>query len=189
MGIIGGEIASEVCQTFKLGSGLSSSSSSSSSSDSCNSIHRSGESKDINIDENDLNDTIKMIWRIEIPAVKNTSDSETLNFFGQLLTGSKFVHDGLLIVTNSGKYYIWQKYPIQFKKCSSYGDAIDEIKSYWKINNNAIHNEYGQTIYDNITINTIKNIIDELPNYYDLFTYNCRHFCSRILRKIDIFGI
>ena len=183
MGIIGGAIASGACQTFNLGSGLSSSSSSSSSSDSCNSTHRSGEAKNINIDDNDLNDIIKMIWRIEIPAVNDNSNGQTLNFLGQLLTGSKFSHDGLLIETNSGKYFICQTYPIQFKKCSCFNDAIDEIKSYWKINQNGIHNRYGQCIYDNITNNTIKNIVDKLPNYYDLFTYNCQHFCTRILTR------
>ena len=187
MGNEGGAIASGVCQTFNVGSGMSSSSSSSSGSS--NSTHRSGESKDINIDEKDLNDNIKKIWRIEIPAVNNTSDSEALNVLGKLFIGSKFTHDGLLIQTNSDKYFICQTYPIQFKKCSSYYDAIDEIKSYWQINKNAIHNEHGQCIYDNITIKEIKNIVCNLPNYYDLFTYNCQHFCTRILKSIGIYEI
>ena len=187
MGSVGGALASGVCQTFNAGSGMSSSSSSSSGSS--NSTYRSGESKDINIDENDLNDTIKKISRIEIPAVNNSSDSEALNFLGKLFTGSKFAHDGLLIETHSDKYFICQTYPIQFKKCSSYRDAINEIKSYWKINKNAIHNERGQYIYDNINIREIKNIVSNLPNYYDVFTYNCQHFCTRILRRIGIYEI
>ena len=187
MGSAGGALASEVCQNFKLGSGLSSSSSSSSNSG--NSTRRSGESRHIYIDENDLNDTIKKIWRIEIPAVNNTSDSEAINFVGKLLTGIKIAHDGLLFETNSNKYFICQTYPIQFKKCYSYDDAINEIKSYWQINKNAIHNKYGQCICDKITIRKIKNIVEKLPNYYDLFTYNCQHFCTKILRSIGIYEI
>ena len=189
MGIIGGAVASVVCQTLKLGSGLSSSSSSSSSSDSINGTHRVGETKKISIEENDLNESIKSIWRIEIPSVNERADSNILNGLGKVFTGSRFAHDGLLIETKSDKYFVCQTYPIEFKKCSSYDNAIDEIKSCWKINKNAIHNQYGQQIVDNITISTIKNIVDELPNYYDLFTYNCQHFCTKILRRLGIYGI
>ncbi len=187
MGIVGGAIASSVCQSVKI-SGLSSSSSSS-SSNSSNSAHRKGERKDIDIDENDLNDTIKKISRIEIPANNDNNAQKDLNFLGKLFVGSKFTHDGLLIETNSNKYFICQTYPIQFKKCNNYKDAIEEIKSYWQINNNAIHNQNGQYVYDNITIKKIKNIVENLPNYYDLFTYNCQHFCTKILRRIGIYSI
>ena len=187
MGIVGGSIASGVCQTFKLGNGLSSSSSS--SSNSINSTHQSGKSKDISIEYNDLNDSIKSIWRIGIPATNERSGSETLNFLGKVFTGSKFTHDGLLIMTKSYKYFVCQTYPIQFKKCSSYDDAIEKIKSRWSINKNGIHNQYGQEIYDNITISKIKNIVENLPNYYDLFTYNCQDFCTTILRRLGVYGI
>jgi len=187
MGCVGGAIASVVCQTLKLGNGLSSSSSS--SSDSVNSTHRSEESKDISIEDNDLNDSIKSIWRIEIPATNERSGSETLNILGKVFTGSKFTHDGLLIMTKSDKYFVCQTYPIQFKKCSSFDDAVGKIKSRWSINKNAIHNQYGQEIYDNITISKIKNIVENLPNYYDLFTYNCQHFCTKILRRLGVYGI
>ena len=187
MGNLGGEIASSVCQVVKV-KGLSSSSSSSSSNLS-NLTHRSGETKYINIDENDLNDTIKIISRIEIPASNDNNTQTNYNILGQLFVGSKFTHDGLLIETNSNKYFICQTYPIQFKKCNNYDDAIGEIKSYWKINNDAIYNIYWQYVYDNITIKKIKNIVENLPNYYDLFTYNCQHFCTKILRRIGIYSI
>ena len=189
MGIVGGAIASVVCYSLHIGSGLSSSSSSSSSSNSVNSTHRFGEAKIIDIDENDLNDSIKSIWRIEIPAVNDRSGSDLLNVFGKIFTGSKFAHDGLLIETNSNKYFVCQTYPIQFKKCSSYEDAIDSIKSYWNINKNAVHNAKGQYLNDYITINEIKAIVEQLPNYYDLFIYNCQHFCSRILKSLEIYEI
>ena len=187
MGSLGGELASSVCQSVKI-SGLSSPSSSS-SSNSSNSVHRAEEGKDINIDENDLNDTVKMISRIEIPANNDNNAQTNCNILGKLFFGSKFTHDGLLIETNSNKYFICQTYPIQFKKCNNYDDAIGEIKSYWKINNDAIYNIYWQYVYDNITIKKIKNIVENLPNYYDLFTYNCQHFCTKILRSIGIYSI
>ena len=187
MGIVGGAIASSACQTFNIsGLSLSSSSSSSNSSDS---VHISGKGKDIVIDENDLNDTINKIVRIEIPAENNNYAQKGYNFLGKLFVGSKFTHDGLLIETNSNKYFICQTYPIQFKKCNNYKDAIEEIKSYWQINNNAIYNIYFQYVYDNITIKKIKNIVEKLPNFYDLFTYNCQHFCTKILRRIGIYSI
>jgi len=185
MGIIGGYIASSVCQSVKI-SGLSSASPKS-SSNSINSAHRKGERKDIDIDENDLNDTIKKISRIEIPANNDNDTQKHNDVIALMFVGSKFTHDGLLIETNSNKYFICQTYPIQFKKCNNYDDAIEKIKSCWGINNDAIYNIYGQYVYDNITIKKIKNIVENLPNYYDLFTYNCQHFCTKILRSLGIY--
>ena len=58
-------------------------------------------------------------------------NNELFNAVGQLLTGSKFVHEGLLIKTKEKKYYVCQTYPIELKKCNDYDDAIESIKSYW----------------------------------------------------------
>jgi hypothetical protein len=33
----------------------------------------------------------------------------------------------------------------------------------------------------------LKEIVENLPNKYDLFTYNCQHFCSKIKEILGCF--
>ena len=47
-----------------------------------------------------------MISRIEIPANNDNNAQTNCNILGKLFVGSKFTHDGLLIETNSNKYFI-----------------------------------------------------------------------------------
>ena len=187
MGTVGGAVSSSVCRSFNINSGFSSSSSSS-SSNSSNSVYRSGEDKNINVDKEELYDIIEYIYRVESPSTNSEDYNALFNAFGKILTGSKFVHEGLLIKTNANKYYVCQTYPIQLKKCSDYDDVIYEIKSYWQINKNAkiTNTKYVNLNYETIYINDIKKVVDSLPNYYDLFLYNCQHFCSRVLSGLGL---
>ena len=199
MGAVGAYTASEVSKKFNVTSG-----SSSSSSNSSNNAHRKGEGKNIQkLSEKELKETIDYIERVQIPSTdKNTQ--QIRNFFGKILTGSKFLHEGLLIKTEGfysekllfflkknkfySHYYVCQTYPIELKKFDNYDEAIQEIKKYWPINKdskkqNAIKVDLKGK---NISIEDIKKVVENLPDEYDLFTNNCQHFCQKVLKGIGL---
>ena len=64
------------------------------------------------------------------------------------------MHEALLFTTSTGRYWICQTYPIQFKGFDNEDDAIKEIKKKWAINKDA------------------------------KFVDNCQHFCDKIKDKI-----
>ena len=121
MGTVGGSIASSATHAFNITSG------SSSSSNSSNDAHREGEGKVIDIDEDDKYDLISYITSVEVPATNSGAGNTFLNIGGKLLTGSKFVHEGLIIYAGLHKTYVCQTYPIELKKCNDYDDAIESI--------------------------------------------------------------
>jgi hypothetical protein len=179
MGMIGGHIAGSVCQTFNITSGSSSSSSSS------NKTERSGEGKEIgSFTKEELEDKIKYIHSIKVPSSNNKGLSEIGNVFGVLLTGSEFAHEGLIIETKGNKYYVCQTYPIEFKKVDNYDKGKERIKYYWKINKNAEDvKEYTFGVSSTFTIEEVKTAIENMMDYYNVFTYNCQHFCKIIIKK------
>ena len=178
MGKIGGHIAGSVCQTFNITSGSSSSSSSS------NKTERSGEGKKIDsFTKEELEDKIKYIYSIKVPSSNNKGLSEIGNLFGVLLTGSEFAHEGLIIETKGNKYYVCQTYPIEFKKVDNYDKGIERIKDKWSIKNIKDEKKKIFGVSSTFTIKEVKTAIENMMDYYNLFTYNCQHFCKIILKK------
>ena len=189
MGAVGGSIASEVTKTLNIASGSSGSSTSSNSS---NNAHRKGEGKKINIIEEDKNTEINCVFSVEIPATNSGVENIILNIGGKIFTGSKFVHQGLIFHTYGGNYYVCQTYPIQLIKCNDYDDALDKIKNYWKINKDVKNENLEKTIYapdEKFCLSCVKEELEKLPDEYDLFNYNCQHFCSKILKKFRLKNI
>ena len=186
MGAVGGDVASEVTKTLNVASGSSGSSTSSNSS---NGAHRKGEGKNINIIEGDKNIQIKCVYSVEIPATNSGVENIILNFGGKIFTGSKFVHQGLIFITYQNDYYVCQTYPIQLIKCNDYNDALDKIKKYWKINKDVKNENLEKTVYapdEKFCLSCVKEELEKLPDEYDLFNYNCQHFCSKILKKFRL---
>ena len=186
MGAVGGSIASEVTKTLNIVSGSSGSSTSSNSS---NDAHRKGEGKNINIIEEDKNIEICGVESVEIPATNSGVGNFFLNFGGKIFTGSKFVHQGLIFRIHGGDYYVCQTYPIQLIKCNDYDDARDKIKNYWKINKDVKNKNLKITVYapdEKFCLSCVKEELEKLPDEYDLFNYNCQHFCSKILEKFRL---
>lgn len=178
MGKIGGHIAGSVCQTFNITSGSSSSSSSS------NKTERSGEGKEIDsFTKEELEDKIKYITSIKVPSSNNKGLSEIGNLFGVLLTGSEFAHEGLIIETKGNKYYVCQTYPIEFKKVDNYDKGKERIKKNWSIKNVKDVKQDTYRVNSTFTIEEVKTAIENMMDYYNLFTYNCQHFCKIILKK------
>ena len=186
MGAVGGSIASEVTKTLNIASGSSGSSTSSNSS---NDAHRKGEGKNINIIEEDKNIQILRVYSVEVPATNSGVGNKFLNIGGKIFTGSKFVHQGLIFLTRCGQLYVCQTYPIQLIKCDGYNDALDKIKKYWKINKDVENENLEKTVYrpeENFCLSRVKEELEKLPDEYDLFNYNCQHFCSKILKKFRL---
>ena len=183
MGAVGGKVASKVTKTLGVASG------SSTSSNSSNDAHRKGEGKNINIIEEDKNIEIQYVYSVEIPATNSGVENIILNFGGKIFTGSKFVHQGLIFITYQNDYYVCQTYPIQLIKCNDYNDALDKIKKYWKINKDVKNENLEKTVYapdEKFCLSCVKEELEKLPDEYDLFNYNCQHFCSKILKKFRL---
>lgn len=161
MGSSGLNIASSFSQSY------------SNSSNPYNYIRKSGEGKEIeNLNDEEKNDEISTIYRINIPAFNDEGVQELYDLFGKIITGSNFRHEALLFITKNGKYYVCQTYRIQFKKVNNYNDGIEEIKSYWSFNKNTKYTERKNiNFYNTIKIKDIINVVKGLPDFYDLFTY------------------
>ena len=183
MGAVGGSLAGEACKTFNIASG------SSSSSNSSNDVHREGEEKQIDVEKYDQYCLIASVESVEVPATNSGLNNTFLNIGGKLLTGSKFVHEGLIIYAGLHKTYVCQTYPIQLKKCKDRDDAINKIKKCWQINKDAKNENLKTTVYfseQDFCLSCVKEEVEKLPNEYDLFNYNCQHFCSKIIKKFRL---
>ena len=186
MGAVGGNVASKVTKTLNIASGSSGSSTSSNSS---NNAHRKGEGKKINIIEEDKNIEIIRVYSVEIPATNSGVGNFFLNIGGKIFTGSKFVHQGLIFEIPDDDYYVCQTYPIQLIKCNDYDDALDKIKECWTINKDVKNENLKVTRYAKgkiFCLSCLKEELEKLPDEYDLFNYNCQHFCSKILKKFRL---
>ena len=175
MGAEGGKLATITCKTLNITSG------SSSSSNSLNDVHQENKDKDIEVEQIDKYKGIKYIISVEVPATNSCIDA--VNISAKILTGSKFVHEGLIIQTYDDTYYVCQVYPIQLKKCENEEDAVKKIKNRWSVNKNVKDENLKKTYLvsnEQICMTCLKEIVEKLPNKYDLFTYNCQHFCSKI---------
>ena len=183
MGSVGGSVAAGVTKTLNITSG--SSSSSNSLRDAC----REGEDKQISISEEDKNILIDYVESVEVPATNSGATNILLNAGGKLFTGSKFVHQGLIFGVCSGDYYVCQTYPIQLVKCNDYNDALDKIKNNWAINKDVKNENLITTLYvsnDKFCLSCVKEVLENFPNKYNLFDYNCQHFCSNIIKKFRL---
>ena len=92
-------------------------------------------------------------------------------------------------MTWGGDYYVCQTYPIQLIKCNDYNDALDKIKKCWKINKDVKNENLKETCYasdEKFCLSCVKEELEKLPDEYDLFNYNCQHFCSKILEKFRL---
>ena len=189
MGSIGGKIASGVTSTLNITSG--SSSSSNSLKDAC----QEGKPKNINVNEDDLIRQVVDVYSIEVPATNSRGSNIFLNLSGKVLTGSKFAHQGLIFrlamdgMTGEEPHYVCQTYPIQLVKCNNFHEAVDKIKSFWAINKDVKNKNLTQKNYDRkefLLLREVKEVVEKLPNKYDLFNYNCQHFCNKIIESLKL---
>ena len=145
----------------------------------------SGRQKNIhNFTYEELQDQVNDILRIRIPFFEN-SILKTLSSF-TILSGNGPYHEGLMFFTTNKNFYIAQSYPITFIRVFDYFHGIKEIISFNNINKQSKKYHISE-IYcpqEPITLYDVLNIINNLPNKYNLLNENCQNFCSNILKAL-----
>ena len=148
-------------------------------------VINSGKQKNIhNFTYEELQDQVNDILRIRVPFFEN-SILKTLSSF-TILSGNGPYHEGLLFFTTNKNFYIAQSYPITFIRVFDYFHGIKEIISFNNINKNSKKYHISE-IYcpqEPITLYDVLNIINNLPNKYNLLNENCQNFCSNILKAL-----
>ena len=132
----------------------------------------------------ELEDEINDILVIRIPFFEN-SILKTLSSF-TFLSGNGPYHEGLMFFTTNKNFYIAQSYPITFIKVYDFYAGISEIISFNNLNSNSKKYSIPE-IYmpqQKITLFNVLNIINNLPNKYDLLIENCQNFCNNILETL-----
>ena len=145
-----------------------------------------GKRKNIhNFTREELEDQVNDILRIRIPFFEN-SILKTLSAF-TFLSGNGPYHEGLMFFTTNRNFYIAQSYPITFIKVYDFYKGISEIISFNNINKNAKRYTISE-IYspqESIPLYNVLNIINDLPNKYNLLNDNCQNFCNNILDSLN----
>lgn len=132
----------------------------------------------------ELEDEINDILVIRIPFFENNI-LKTLSSF-TFLSGNGPYHEGLMFFTTNKNFYIAQSYPITFIKVYDFYAGISEIISFNNLNSNSKKYSIPE-IYmpqQKITLFNVLNIINNLPNKYDLLIENCQNFCNNILETL-----
>jgi hypothetical protein len=129
----------------------------------------------------ELEEEINDILRIRIPFFENDilKTISALSF----LSGNGPYHEGLMFFTTNKNFYVAQSYPITFIKVYDFFSGISEIISFNNMNKNAKKYNIPE-IYmprQRITLFNILNIINSLPNKYNLINDNCQNFCNNII--------
>ena len=133
----------------------------------------------------ELEDEINDILRIRIPFFNNDI-LKTISAF-TFLSGNGPYHEGLMFFTTNKNFYIAQSYPITFIKVYDFYAGISEIISFNNINSGSKKYNIPE-IYmpqQKITLFNILNIINNIPNSYNLLNDNCQDFCNNILEELQ----
>jgi len=138
-----------------------------------------------NFTNEELKDKINDILRIKVFFFEN-SFLKTLSAF-TFLSGNGPYHEGLMIFTSNKNFYIAQSYPITFIKVYDYYKGISDIISFNSLNSNSKQYNVSEiyTPKEKITLFDILNIINNMPNRYNLFNNNCQNFCDNILKTLN----
>lgn len=145
----------------------------------------SGKQKKIhNFTKEELEDQVNDILRIRIPFFDN-SVLKTLSAF-TFLSGNGPYHEGLMFFTTNKNFYIAQSYPITFVRVYDYYKGIAQIISFNNLNNKSKKYTISEIHcpQEPITLYDVLNIINSLPNKYNLLNDNCQNFCNNILEAL-----
>ena len=150
-----------------------------------NYIHKEGKRKYLtDFTPLEFCDEISRIFKIRIPFF----DSSPLQAISNIsyITGNGPYHEGLIFQSKKYNFYIAQSYPITFIKVKNFSQAISDIISFNNFNNSSrsykIPEIYVPTLP--ITIIDIYEIINKLPNQYNLLTENCQNFVNNIVEVL-----
>ena len=145
----------------------------------------SGRQKNIhNFTYEELQDQVNDILRIRIPFFENNI-LKTISAF-TFISGNGPYHEGLMFFTTNKNFYIAQSYPITFIKVYDFFAGISEIISFNNLNKGSKKYNIPE-IYmpqQRITLFNVLNIINNLPNKYNLFNDNCQNFCNNVIEQL-----
>ena len=133
----------------------------------------------------ELEDEINDILRVRIPFFNNDI-LKTISAF-TFLSGNGPYHEGLMFFTTNKNFYIAQSYPITFIKVYDFYAGISEIISFNNLNSGSKKYNIPE-IYmpqQRITLFNVLNIINNIPNSYNLLNDNCQDFCNNILESLQ----
>ena len=151
-------------------------------------LSRSGEALNIDFLSNEqLNDTIIEIRRIRIPFFDNIHLQAISNVI--YVTGNSPHHEGLILKSEKGDYYVAQTYPITFEKVKDYDTAVNRITYFCNLNKYSKNNKIRDIWVPekkSFSVNAIKLFIESLPDKYDLIQENCQYFCKEILEAFPL---
>ena len=133
----------------------------------------------------ELEDEINDILRIRIPFFENDI-LKTISAFS-FLTGNGPYHEGLMFFTTNKNFYIAQSYPITFIKVYDFFAGISEIISFNNLNSSSKKYNIPEVYMpqQRITLFNVLNIINNMPNSYNLLNDNCQNFCNNIIEKLQ----
>ena len=134
-----------------------------------------------NINELDLKDKIIEVQRIRIPFF----DKAPLQMLSNVVyvTGNSPHHEGLILKSEKGYYYVAQTYPITFEKVKDYDTAVNRITYFCNLNKYSKNNKIRDIWVPekkSFSVNAIKLFIESLPDKYDLIQENCQYFCKHL---------
>jgi hypothetical protein len=140
-----------------------------------------------NINELDLKDKIIEVQRIRIPFF----DKAPLQMLSNVVyvTGNSPHHEGLILKSEKGDYYVAQTYPITFEKVKDYDTAVNRITYFCNLNKYSKNNKIRDIWVPekkSFSVNAIKLFIESLPDKYDLIQENCQYFCKEILEAFPL---
>ena len=129
-------------------------------------------------------DEISKIFKIRIPFFDSPSLQTISNI--SYLTGNGPYHEGIIFFSKSYNYYIAQSYPITFVKVKNFSQGISDIISFNNFNNSSHSYKIPEIYYPTmpITIIDIYEIINRLPNQYNILTENCQNFVNNIIEGL-----
>ncbi len=140
-----------------------------------------------NINELDLKDKIIEVQRIRIPFF----DKAPLQMLSNVVyvTGNSPHHEGLILKSEKGDYYVAQTYPITFEKVKDYDTAVNRITYFCNLNKYSKNNKIRDIWVPekkSFSVNAVKLFIESLPDKYDLIQENCQYFCKEILEAFPL---
>jgi hypothetical protein len=129
-------------------------------------------------------DEISRIFRIRIPFFDNSPLQTISNI--SYITGNGPYHEGLIFLSKTYNFYIAQSYPITFVKVKNFTQGLSDIISFNNFNNESHSYKIPEIIFPTlpITIIDIYEIINKLPNQYNILTENCQNFVNNIIEAL-----
>ena len=143
----------------------------------------------VNIDElslEDAHDILISVMRLRVPFFDNPTIQTLANI--TYITGNGPFHEGLILETRNGIYYIALTYPVTFIMVNSLNDAVKENVSFCQFNPLSHQYKITNSYYPAtlVIVSDIAAIVKTMPNIYNILDENCQKFCQKIINSLKL---